>query len=141
MGMRDRIDELKSGGAAIVDYKTGKPPTGKQVQSLLNPQLPLEGAILIDGGFEELAALKPEELLYIHFAGKKSPVEEVLIKGDATTLSLEAAAKLAQRIADFDDEAMPYRSRVRVEKAHGPGDYDHLARVREWSLTGWEDEE
>jgi ATP-dependent helicase/nuclease subunit B len=139
-GRADRIDELKSGGAAIVDYKTGKPPTGKQVESLLAPQLPLEGAILESGGFG-IGKLKPEELLYIHFAGTKNPVEERAVKGDVAALSAEAAKKLSDRIAFFDDPATPYLSRVRVEKAHAPGDYDHLARVREWSLTGWEDGE
>ena len=139
-GYADRIDELKSGGAAIVDYKTGKPPTGKQVEALLSPQLPLEGAILSEGGFENIGKLNPAELLYIHFAGKKAPVEEQSVKADAAALSEEAAARLSRRIAFFDDPQTPYHSRVRVEKAQWSGDYDHLARVREWSLTGWEDE-
>jgi ATP-dependent helicase/nuclease subunit B len=139
-GVADRIDELKSGGAAIVDYKTGKPPTGRQVEALLAPQLPLEGAILSQGGFDGIEKLKPEELLYIHFAGKKAPVEEQSIKADAAALSEEAAERLSRRIAFFDDPKTAYHSRVRVEKAHWSGDYDHLARVREWSLSGWEDE-
>ncbi|MDE2463761.1 MAG: double-strand break repair protein AddB, partial [Alphaproteobacteria bacterium] len=42
----DRIDELKAGGAAVVDYKSGSPPSNKQVTTLLAPQLPLEAAIL-----------------------------------------------------------------------------------------------
>ncbi|HEV2562935.1 MAG TPA: double-strand break repair protein AddB [Rhizomicrobium sp.] len=137
----DRLDELRSGGVAIVDYKTGKPPTGKQVNALLSPQMPLEGAILLEGGFAPLGKRTPEELLYIHFAGKKEPVECLRIDCDAAELSKEAAENLARRIAEFDDEAMPYISRVMVEKARAPGDYDHLARVREWSLTGWEESE
>lgn len=139
-GRADRIDELKSGGAAIVDYKTGKPPSGKQVEVLLAPQLPLEGAILAEGGFGEIGKLKPEELLYIHFSGTKTPVEERAIKADAAALSAEAAEKLSRRIAFFDDPSTAYHSRVRVEKAQWAGNYDHLARVREWSLAGWEDE-
>jgi ATP-dependent helicase/nuclease subunit B len=140
-GFADRLDELKSGGVAVVDYKTGKPPSGKQVNALLSPQLPLEGAILLEGGFAPLGKRAPEEFLYIHFAGKKEPVECQRIDCDAVELSKEAAEKLARRIADFDDEAMPYISRVMVEKAREAGDYDHLARVREWSLTGWEESE
>ena len=37
---------------AILDYKTGQPPTGKQVRMGLSPQLTLEAAILREGGFE-----------------------------------------------------------------------------------------
>jgi len=140
-GRADRIDELKSGGAAIVDYKTGRPPTGKQVEALLSPQLPLEGAILSEGGFENIGKLSPEELLYIHFSGTKTPVEERAIKADAAALSAEAAERLSRRIAFFADPQTAYHSRLRVEKALWSGDYDHLARVREWSLSGWEESE
>ena len=47
---------------------------------------------------------------------------------------------LADYIAAFDDPSMPYRSRPRP--AFGPrfSDYDHLARVREWSAGPGEDE-
>ena len=42
-GVADRIDVLKDGKAAILDYKTGAVPSTKQVTQLLSPQLPLEG--------------------------------------------------------------------------------------------------
>ena len=41
------------------------------------------------------------------------------------------------RIARFDDESTAYYSRVAPYRADIAGDYDHLARVREWSLSGW----
>lgn len=47
----DRIDRMKTGGCAIIDYKTGTPPKLKDVRSGLAPQLPLEGLILEAGGF------------------------------------------------------------------------------------------
>ena len=34
----------------------------------------------------------------------------------------------------------PYRSRVAPYRADIAGDYDHLARVREWSPSGWAEE-
>jgi ATP-dependent helicase/nuclease subunit B len=40
---------------------------------------------------------------------------------------------LAQR---FDDEATPYRSLVHPMWTTHYGDYDHLARVKEWSSSG-----
>ncbi len=50
-GRADRIDELRSGGGAIVDYKSGKPPSNKQVKQIIAAQLPLEAAMLANGGF------------------------------------------------------------------------------------------
>jgi ATP-dependent helicase/nuclease subunit B len=136
----DRIDELKSGGGAVLDYKTGLLPSVKQVRELLAPQLPLEGAILSTGGFEGVAALVPEELTYLRLTGGTEPGEERNIP-DAALLSEKAALELADHIALFDDETTPYPSRVRPYRSDVAGDYDHLARVREWSLTGWADEE
>ena len=47
----DRIEHLRDGRFAVLDYKTGRPPTGPQVSSGLTPQLTLEGAILRAGEF------------------------------------------------------------------------------------------
>ena len=51
-----------------------------------------------------------------------------------------ALAKLKGIIARFEDEATPYRSLVSPMWKTRYGDYDHLARVKEWS-AGAEDEE
>ena len=42
----DRIDTLADGSLAVIDYKTGTPPTPKQVASGLTPQLSLEAAMI-----------------------------------------------------------------------------------------------
>ena len=52
----DRIERRRDGNFAILDYKTGQPPTGKQVRMGLSPQLTLEAAILREGGFEGIPA-------------------------------------------------------------------------------------
>jgi ATP-dependent helicase/nuclease subunit B len=135
-GIADRIDELKTGGGAIVDYKTGNVPTRPQVASLLTPQLPLEGAILMAGGFPGISSLAPQELLYIKFSGGSEGGKEQDTP-DALALSQKAAEKLAERVATFDNPETSYPSRLKPYRSDIPGDYDHLARVREWSLTGW----
>ncbi len=140
-GRADRIDLLKSGGAVVVDYKTGKPPSNSQINALLTPQLPLEAAILSAGGFSGVAAANAEELLYIQVSGGAEPGRYQQIAPKNMTIGEfvdEATNRLVQRIRDFDDEATPYLPRVKPFRADQPGDYDHLARVREWSVIGWE---
>ena len=131
----DRIDILKGGGAAIIDYKTGSLPEKKGLVEFLSPQLPLEAAILAAGGFDGLAAQAAAELIYLRFSGRGE--DEKILDG---TMAAEAQARLAQRIAWFDEETTSYLSRVAPQKARVAGDYDHLARVREWSSSGWSEE-
>ena len=72
-GQADRIDIRNDGKAAILDYKTGATPTRPQVEELLAPQLPLEAAILAEGGFPEIGKRLTEELIYLSLAdGKKA---------------------------------------------------------------------
>jgi ATP-dependent helicase/nuclease subunit B len=137
----DRIDELKSGGAAILDYKTGLPPTNRQVSTLLAPQLPLEAAILAAGGFDNTGPLTPRQLVYVRFSGGAEAGAMGIVPEDAARLAEEATAKLLARIAEFDDPRTPYVPRVRPFRADAEGTYDHLARVREWSMSGWEAED
>jgi ATP-dependent helicase/nuclease subunit B len=131
-GRADRIDLLTDGSAAILDYKSGATPTKKQVQQLLSPQLPLEAAMLAEGGFACLGKRIAEELIYLSLADGKKAERPVMIE-NAAALADEAAEKLAQRIAWFDDASTPYVSRVQPQYVDSEGDYDHLARVREWS--------
>ncbi len=48
----DRIECLADGRYVILDFKTGAPPTSRQVQAGLAPQLTLEAAILRHGEFD-----------------------------------------------------------------------------------------
>jgi ATP-dependent helicase/nuclease subunit B len=138
-GRADRIDVLREGGAAVVDYKTGKPPSDPQVAKFAQ-QLPLEGAILEQGGFGGVGALVAAQLVYIRFSGGATAGETHVVKGEAGGRVAEALAGLTRRIAQFDLPETAYLSRVAPYRADMPGDYDHLARVREWSLSGWAEE-
>ena len=137
-GIADRIDLLANGKAAILDYKTGQPPSNAQVHELIAPQLPLEGAMLAAGGFPGLGKLDAEELLYLHLGGGDDGGRARAIP-DVPELIRKALAQLAARIAWFDEPETPYRSRVRPFSRDSEGEYDHLARVREWSAAGRED--
>ena len=136
-GVADRIDLLTAGGAAILDYKTGKPPAPKQIKAFLAPQLLLEAAMLEAGAFEKAGAQSAQELLYVWFSGGRDAGEMQQVD---LSLVAETVARLKAFIAKFADPTAPYRSRVAPYRADISGDYDHLARVREWSLSGWEEE-
>lgn len=139
----DRIEHRTDGRYAILDYKTGRVPTAPQVKSGLEPQLTLEGAMLRAGRFGEIpAGASIAEFLYVSMRGVNPPADEKPIEWKDTNPDAEsdkALRNLTGLIARFDDPETPYRSRERpMFMRRSEGEYDHLARVREWSLSGGE---
>jgi ATP-dependent helicase/nuclease subunit B len=134
----DRIEQ-HAGGAHILDFKTGAPPSKKQVESGLSPQLTLTAAILHFGGFAGIGAIPPGELVYVAVSGGRTPGREEIRAsgGESLALALEAYEGLRRRVAHFQDEATPYVSWAAPQfiDQHG-GDYDHLARLWEWHVIG-----
>jgi ATP-dependent helicase/nuclease subunit B len=140
-GRADRVDELIHGNGAIIDYKTGNPPSEKQVIQIIAAQLPLEAAMLAEGGFAEAGKLSPLELVYVRFGGGANPGEWRTINADANELAVKAKDLLTVRVAQFDEAERAYPPRIMPFRADVAGIYDHLARVREWSASGWGEEE
>ncbi len=132
----DRIDRMIDGSLAIIDFKTGQAPSKNQVESGLAPQLSLEAALVEAGGFEGIDAAPPGELTVIRLTGGSRPGEEKTLKLDAAEVAMTTLAGLKKRIEQFDDPATPYLSRPAPMFERYFGDYDHLARVREWSVPG-----
>jgi len=134
----DRI-ELRSGGADVLDFKTGGPPSKKQVESGLSPQLTLTGAILHGGGFAEAGPVPPGDLVYVQVSGGRSQKDEEPICAAAGSheLSQKALEGLRRRIDRFDDPTTPYLSWAAPQFINQfEGDYDHLARLWEWHVIG-----
>ena len=139
----DRI-ELRREGYAILDYKTGAARTEKQVRTGLAPQLTLEAAILRAGGFKDVAAGPVSELTYVTLkggdpAGRPNKID--FKDGTPDTQAEHALARLKELAAKFEDAATPYLSLVHPMWKTHYGDYDHLARVKEWSATGGGEDE
>ncbi len=133
IGRADRIDIFSDGSAAIIDYKTGRVPTDKQIDQLLSPQLPLEAAMLLEGGFGELRAETVRELVHVQLTGGEPAGRDCPADVDAQAKALEARDKLILRVARYDNAAQPYVSRAMPFRLTDESDYDHLARVAEWT--------
>jgi ATP-dependent helicase/nuclease subunit B len=131
----DRID-IGDGGIVIADYKTGgnlKDLASRAMQGEA-PQLPLEAAIAVAGGFTGLASPHVLALRYISASGGEPPGQQCPIKTDnIAALAGEAREGLERLIAAFDNEATPYRAMRRARFTYRYDDYAHLARVAEWS--------
>ena len=55
------------------------------------------------------------------------------LKVDPAEAAEAARAGLMDLIAAFDKPSTPYRARPAPEYALGYNDYEHLARIKEWS--------
>ncbi len=142
----DRIERRHDGSFAILDYKTGQPPTGKQVRMGLSPQLTLEAAILREGGFKDIdAGSSVGELVYVRLSGNNPPGEqrtlELKIRNNDTPQLPDAAAdearlKLEALIRAFENEDQAYTSLNLSMWSNRYGAYDDLARIKEWSAAG-----
>jgi ATP-dependent helicase/nuclease subunit B len=142
-GIADRIEQRKDGSYAIIDYKTGQARTENQVRTGLAPQLTLESAILRAGKLGDLAPGSVSEIGYVTLKGGEpagKPLPIAFKEGTPDSQADRALAKLKELAAKFEDDATPYLSLVHPMWRTHYGNYDHLARVKEWSLTGGADE-
>ena len=53
----DRIDLTVDGKINVIDYKTGRARTKKEISAGYAPQLPIEGIIALNGGFAGISAV------------------------------------------------------------------------------------
>ena len=91
----------------------------------------------MEGGFEGLAKARVAGLRYISASGGEPPGDEVKVKAeDISALASKARDGLLRLIAQFDQEATPYRAVRRARFNYQYDDYAHLARAAEWSTGG-----
>lgn len=146
----DRIEVSPDGLGHVLDYKTGRAPTKKMVETGFSPQLTLTAAILEGGGFKDIGPVTAGDLTYLEITGRRpagreevratphGDGEKVLGTREAVDAALQGLRRL---IARFSDPAQGYTSRTAPQfvKMY-VSDYDHLARVFEWSTSGEDDE-
>ncbi|MEC8699175.1 MAG: PD-(D/E)XK nuclease family protein, partial [Pseudomonadota bacterium] len=135
----DRIDRLADGGYSILDYKTGSPPTDKDIKNGFAPQLPLEAAIAAAGGFEGLDADDVAGLAFWRLSGGAPAGAIKDVKGNLEQIAEEAREGLLALVASFDNPDTPYNAVPDSDRAPRFNDYAHLARIAEWAGLHEED--
>ncbi len=132
-GKADRIDATSTGGLAIVDYKTGKPPSRRAVGEGFVLQLGLLGLIARAGGFPDVRG-EPQAHEYWSLIKDRQRFG----KRVAADKELGAAEFLEHAEAHFRAAAADYLTgekefTAKLNPAYAPyGDYDQLMRLEEW---------
>jgi len=136
----DRIDEIEPGGWEIIDYKTGRVPSQKELKALFSPQLLLEAAMAEKGGFETInGQARTVHLSYWQANGLGLGGEVKEIKESDTLV--EAMVALVHRMAaHFAKASTPYEALRWPEFSPHFNDYAHLERIAEWSTAGGDEE-
>ena len=134
----DRIEIDRAGRARIVDYKTGEPPSPRQIEIGLAAQLTLEAAMAVRGAFEGIGAIEADSGAYIKLGGKDGGriVEAPTATMSFAQLAETHFAELNKLLSSYRNPDQGYPSRALAQFIKRAGDFDHLARVREWSTSG-----
>jgi ATP-dependent helicase/nuclease subunit B len=137
-GVADRIEVNGDGTATVFDYKTGAPPSNKQVLIGFAPQLTLEAAMIAAGAFKSVGRRETQGAAYVPIGGAGAGEPLWVTPKDMTFVDLVADHKsqLLTLLNQFRNPLRSYPSRPYVAFASRYGDYDHLARVKEWSRNG-----
>lgn len=132
----DRIDEFEPGGWNIIDYKTGRVPSPKELKGLFAPQLLLEAAIAQRGHFDKIGGqARAVQLSYwqANGLGEGGSVKEIK---DSDALVEQMLALVGRMTAHFTNPATPYAPLPWPEFIPPFNDYEHLERIAEWSTAG-----
>ncbi len=132
-GRADRIDRLADGGLAIVDYKTGQPPSYKAVNEGFALQLGLLGLIGRAGGFEGISG-DPTAFEYWSLARYRGQFGR-LVHPDKDMAEGEFLAHAYRNFAEAAGKWLtgtePFTAKL--NPVYAPyGDYDQLMRLEEW---------
>jgi ATP-dependent helicase/nuclease subunit B len=76
----------------------------------------------------------------LRLSGGETAGEERVIEDPGGVLAESIYQALVDLLRQYESEATPYLSRPRPKFWSRFGDYDHLARVKEWSAAGESDE-
>ncbi|WP_295529231.1 double-strand break repair protein AddB [Novosphingobium sp. Chol11] len=141
-GRADRIDRKADGSLAVVDYKTGSPPSAKQVENGFALQLGLLALMAERGGFTGIAGTASGFEYWSLGKRKKGDgfgeMIEPVLEGTKKKTGLkreefvpETEGYLREAIARWILGAEPFTARLNPDLAVY-SDYDQLMRLDEW---------
>jgi len=136
----DRIDEIEPGGWEIIDYKTGRVPSPKELKALFAPQLLLEAAMAEHGSFDKITGQARAVHLSYWQANGLGQGGAVKVIEESNELVGAMVALVQRMIAHFAKPSTPYEALPWPEFSPHFNDYEHLERVAEWSTAMGEDE-
>lgn len=147
-GKADRLDVRADGTLEIIDFKTGGVPAPKDMTAFDAPQLLLEAAMAEMGCFAEIGPRTTSELTYIKIGLGPAAFQIKPFKLRNGMALMEAVHEIVRRMQGhvdvflLHDTPMTARIRPRVETGRKsyPGEFDHLARTDEWTLTAGVDD-
>jgi ATP-dependent helicase/nuclease subunit B len=136
-GRVDRIDVLNDGSLAIVDYKTGTPPSAPVVLASHDPQLTLTAAMARANAFQDAPAAMVSEIGYMR-VGSETKFTPIVDKKAERSESIDDVAQrhlamLKATLTQLRNGTLGYTSRRLPQYLGDRSDYDHLARVKEWA--------
>jgi ATP-dependent helicase/nuclease subunit B len=149
VGKADRIDQLSDGTLEIIDFKTGGIPAAADMKEFDAPQLLLEAAMAREGVFPGIVKRDSSALTYIKIGLGPAAFQVTPFRLRKGMTLMEAVDEIVRRLQGHVDafllnDRLPMTSRIRPRVITGrksfPGDYDHLARTDEWTLTAGVDD-
>jgi ATP-dependent helicase/nuclease subunit B len=149
VGKADRVDQLSDGTLEIIDFKTGGIPSSAEMKDFDAPQLLLEAGMARAGYFPGIAKRDSSALTYIKIGLGPAAFQVTPFRLRKGMTLMQAVDEIERRLLGHVDaflmsDHLPMTSRIRPKIITGrksfPGDYDHLARTDEWTLTAGVDD-
>ncbi len=138
----DRFEILRDGAVAIYDLKSGAPPSASEVEVGFAPQLTLEAAMAERGAFASIPVGSiAAQASYVKLLGRDGIDPAKAGKSAIHDLAETHFSGLVEMLNEFRSEDRSYPSRPYVKFISRYGEYDHLARVKEWSSSSREGSE